>query len=478
MPVTLSMATHSVDQPVLSTAASRWTQVLTSDGVLRAELTLDGGVWTEWSVDTSVVNPALAAREGYVVPVLPVEFHCHGLRGMDFSDFQSLELTSADRAAREEGVLCVLTMFLPSDALNEFDGFMRAFAQYQSAHPGSHLAGVALEGPLLASVGGTPQTGSWVPSSDDWRRIAACGEYGLKYVVLSPDAHIEGSHFAAAARLGPSIQSIVDVLLRGGVTPALGHFQRSNPQASAAAIVSVIEVARRHQRAVLTDHLFNDMPLNFRHAWRTADEKAQRDGPRLSRELDAWTTHNLTRMLGPVPATLITAACKGDAVLCVNFDGDHVDHEVCKRLQVLVESDRMIAMTDRVETSRLGGSELVRSSQNSLWYQADGSAVAAGSISIDRAMSHLRALGTPEYAIWRMAGFVSHQVLGLPVPQPCDVPGEAGVSWVDAGGQRGWLPRRADSRGHLAQQGDGGSSESGQGSDTTTNHDPVLEYDE
>lgn len=438
------MATNSLDHRNTQTTR-RWERLLTREGICAAELTLGEHEWTEWAVETSIVDgsPARAEKGAYVVPLLPVEFHCHGLRGMDFSNFERLELAAADLAARDEGVLCVLTMFLPDDALSAFDGFMRAFDRYQRAHPSSHLAGVALEGPLLASVGGTPRTGSWVPSSTDWRQIAAWGAYGLKYVVLSPDVRLDGSRLMADAGSGPSTEAIVETLFTARVVPALGHFQRSDPKASAGAIRKIIDIAKRHGVPVLTDHLFNDMPLNFQHAWRTSDEKAHRDHEALKRELESWDERNLELKLGAVPATLIAAARDGDAILCVNFDGDHVDHAVCRRVQELIDSDRMIAMTDRVETDTLGGSALMRRRDNSLWYRADGSAVAAGSTSIDQAMRHLRALGADEQAIWNMASVVAYEALGLPLPDPLQAPPVvAGCSWVDRDGTRGWLARQ------------------------------------
>jgi N-acetylglucosamine-6-phosphate deacetylase len=424
---------------------SHWRNVLDADGMYAARLAHEGSGWREWAIAGRSADrePTLPA-EGYLTPLLPIEFHCHGLRGMDFSNFQNLDLARADEAARLEGVLCVLTMFLPQSDLERFGCFMQAYDSYREAHPDTHLAGVALEGPLLASVGGTPEQGNWSPSRDAWQQIASWGACGLKYVVLSPDAFLRGSCLAERASESPAIEEIVTLLLTHAVTPALGHFQRSDPTASADSAATVIAVAQRYGKRVLTDHLFNDMPLNFRHAWRTAAERSERDTRALARELQTWTPDNLASKLGPVPATLIHAAREGSAILCVNFDGDHVDHMICERLQALVSKDKLIAMTDRIETPTLAGSMLTRSTTNSLWYRPNGTTVAAGTTSIDHAMHHLREMGTDERTIWHLASIVPSEALGLNVPEIFAPPAtDSRYSCVDARGTRHYpLPDR------------------------------------
>lgn len=417
---------------------ARWKNVLGVEGMHPASIALDASGWREWAVAAKSHDrqPTLPVH-GYFTPMLPIEFHCHGLRGMDFSNFQNLDLARADEAARLEGVLCVLTMFLPQRDLDRFGRFMQAYDQYRKAHPETHLVGVALEGPLLASVGGTPEQGNWSPSRYVWEQIAGWGNRGLKYVVLSPDAYLRGSCLAEHASESPSIAEIVTVLLSHGVTPALGHFQRSDPSASANSVATVIAAAKRHGKQILTDHLFNDMPLNFRHAWRTKAERSQRDTVALAQELDTWTPENLTSKLGPVPATLIYAAREGLAILCVNFDGDHVDHLICKRLQTLVAKDKMIAMTDRIETPTLAGATLTRSATNSLWYRPNGTTVAAGTTSIDHLMRHLREMGSDERTIWHLASIVPSEALGLDLPKISAPPAtHSRYSCVDGDGTR------------------------------------------
>src|SRR5690606_21507415 len=119
---------------------------------------------------------------------------------------------------------------------------------------------------------------------------------------------------------------VLDMALRAGIRPALGHFVRSDAAGSANCIEAVLRHIEQAQggafaEGVLTDHLFNDMPINFRHAWRSERDR-QRRGAELAP--DTWNWEHLESQVGPVPAALMKGARDGRLTVCMNFDGEHV----------------------------------------------------------------------------------------------------------------------------------------------------------
>src|SRR5205807_2279210 len=126
------------------------------------------------------------------------------------------------------------TVYLPEARLPEFLLFMRRFHAQRQDGILPRVAGIAVEGPLLASVGGTPESGVWRPTKADWSALASCAESGLRYVVLSPDADLPSSLLTAATfNDAPTVDWACRTLASSGVIPALGHFTRGDPRASA-----------------------------------------------------------------------------------------------------------------------------------------------------------------------------------------------------------------------------------------------------
>ncbi len=345
---------------------------------------------------------------------LPVEVHCHGFGDVDFSEFDRLDLRRLDRIAAAEGVLCVPTLYLHRDRLASLERFMRDFATLRDLGEIPHVVGIALEGPLLASHGGTPASTVWQPTLAEWTRIAELGSAGLLYTVLSPDAFAAGSPFAA----GPQrFEEIVPLLVEHGVRPALGHFLRDDPQRSADAVLQIVELAWSAAWGgtglpVTTDHLFNDMPLKIRHAFRTSRARRDRDATIASYELDAWTLAGLAERVGPVPAAIMRLAAEQRLAACINFDGEHVDIEIAAAAVRLMGVQNSMLMTDRCDSARLGGQALHHESENSLWYQAGGT-VAAGSQPMARQLDNARRVGLSEQEIWQLAVGTPHQVFDL-----------------------------------------------------------------
>lgn len=411
---------------------------LDSSGIMRkASIRREADRWTEFQIENEAWN---TPPESYIVPTLPVEFHCHGMQTQDFSAFLTLDLKLANEDAEREGVFCILSVSLPYQHLDEFLSFMQEFAYLKQAGELPYIIGISLEGPLLASFGGTPRTGSWAPTKNEWEKLASCGKYGLHYIVLSPDALLPGSCLAPQVSADhPTLQWIVATLLQAGIRLASGHFQRSDPEASAACIRVLIQEAKKYAHEPLsyflpTDHLFNDMPLNFRHAWRTPQEKQLRAQQIGELHLEQWNMDNLEIMLGHVPAELVRSASKEQTLLCMNFDGEHVDLAVCRRIVELVGAKAIIAITDSTDTSTIGGQVLHRKEGVRLWYQQND-IVAVGMSSLDQQMKNMRSIGIDEGAIWEMIALVPLRMLGIAIydhaqkiPQYC--------SYVTGDGQR------------------------------------------
>ncbi|MFL6161965.1 MAG: hypothetical protein ACJ74U_07030 [Jatrophihabitantaceae bacterium] len=370
------------------------------------------------------VRPALmpeSAADG--AARLPVEVHCHGFGDVDFSEFDRLDLRRLDRAAAAESVVCVPTLYLHRHRLGSLQRFMQEFAALRALGEIPHVVGIALEGPLLASHGGTPASTVWQPTFGEWLQIAALGRLGLLYTVLSPDAFTPGSPFAVEDPGSPRrFEDIVPVLVEHGVRPSLGHFLRDDPPRSAEAVYRIVELAWSASWGgtglrVTTDHLFNDMPLTIRHAFRTSRARRDRDATIASYQLRCWTLDGLAEQVGPVPAAIMNLAAAGRLAACINFDGEHVDLEVAATAVRLMGVENSMLMTDRCDSARLGGQLLHHEPENTLWYQ-DGGTVAAGSQPMARQLHNARRIGLTEQEIGQLAADTAYRVFDIPALLP------------------------------------------------------------
>jgi hypothetical protein len=398
--------------------APEWTfgELLQPDGTVavgRFEATASG--WQRF--EALGARPSLSGAP-YGVPLWPIDVHCHGVGRFDFTDIPELALGEIEQHLEEQGIWCVLTLYLPREGFDGFLKLMEAFAAGRKRGIYRSIRGVALEGPFLASHGGTPRSAVWRPTRREWQRLAACGELGLRYVVLSPDAPpgSEATPHDAPDRPPAHAGWIVDLLLESGIRPALGHFLKSDPIESARAIRGLLDAARRRgaggPSTFISDHLFNDMPLAFTHCWRTGAARLRRDEDLAALRLAEWSLGDLDDRLGPVPAALIRGAHEGILTPCLNFDGEHVDLAICRRVVELLGAGRLIAITDRVQSASLGGQRLRRQEGSTLLYQSEG-IVAAGSQPIDQQIDNMRSIGLGEAEIWQMFGLVPARALGI-----------------------------------------------------------------
>ena len=380
-----------------------------------ANFELSDGVWSEFSVGSLVNNINV---ENYIVPTLPVEIHIHGISQFDFSHDNFFDLEEVDRNAREEGILCIPSIFLAQNNLDNFIEFMKKYNAYKEEGKLDNIPGISLEGPLLGSFGGTPKQGTWLPSTAEWKKVISCANLGLKYIVLSPDALSKGSClYSNLSKEYPSLDWIADEILKSGIKISIGHFHKKNSKKSASLINVILNVAKKYYpenvgSAVMVDHFFNDMPSNIKYAWRTPECKDRREVDLKNLKINEWTINNIEEILGIVPSTIIKAAKRGDLTVCLNFDGEHVETLIAQKVVELIGPQNVCAMTDRTEVNTMGNITLSQRVSSNLWYQQNG-AVAAGTSTIDEQMKNLRLLGFNESEVWTMCSFVPYKFLGI-----------------------------------------------------------------
>jgi N-acetylglucosamine-6-phosphate deacetylase len=325
-------------------------------------------------------------------------YHFHGIGDYDFSELRPEDLEAVQALAAERDYEILPTVYLRRPALSQLIQTMRAYRELREAGALPNIAGFAIEGPLLGPQGGIPRAGRWYPTVEEWRSIAGLGPLGLQYIVMAPDA------MALDERIddGPSFSDLLLSLYDNGVRIAQGHFHRNAPERSARRMTEVLEFLHHRYDSspflVLTDHLYNDMPRNFAHAFRTPEEREARED-RLRPVLEAdWESADLAELLGPVPATMIRAARDGLLMPCLNFDGYHVDPEVCGRTLRHLGPRRLIALTDHTEVTSMAQERLSRSVHSGLLLRDDG-AVAAGSLGYEQQRANILGLGFDEATV-------------------------------------------------------------------------------
>lgn len=347
----------------------------------------------------------------------PIDIHCHGVGSYDFARPMDLDFVAINARLHAKRLRAILTLFVDRTMLSELVETCRGFQTLVAHGEVPNILGLALEGPLTSTPGGTPSRCHWVPSCDEWNTLASLGRCGLRYIVLSPDADPNPT---ATQRYPKSIGWIVELLLDLSVMPALGHFSKLNPEASARTVDQVLNiVARRQQGPIFTDHLFNDMPLAFKHAWRTREELASRNGDISDLAMETWTRANLAQKLGPVPAALIEGAYAGLVRISMNFDGAHVDHAICKRIVKILGSDRIMLMTDNITADVIDGTTLVKSATSPLLYQPNGVVAGSGSDAWVQAGNMAR-MGFSHFDIYWLCQGTAEVALGINASGPHD----------------------------------------------------------
>lgn len=346
----------------------------------------------------------------------PIDFHYHGIDGLDLQKEPGKILDEVEIRLAKEGIRAVLTFGIPESMFTNFIRFMHIFNERKQLGKHIYVVGIAIEGPLLTSPGGTPKQGVWLPNKDQWKQIADCGVLGLRYVVISPDVNLKEKHIKSSFQnqFPSNIEWILNTILDGNVLPSLGHFSKDSPDDCAKSIDAVFNLIRKRGAGpIVTDHLFNDMPLNFKHAWRTVDEKHEREIDLARLDLPNWNWRNLKEKMGIVPATLIFGAREGLLKLCLNFDGDHVDLAICKKTIDIVGADNIMIMTDRFPQEISGGQLLMRKDGSTLLYQEQG-IVAGGTQGLWQQINNMRSIEISTSDIEKITSLVPAKLLNIP----------------------------------------------------------------
>ncbi|WP_198042310.1 amidohydrolase family protein [Kitasatospora azatica] len=320
------------------------------------------------------------------------------------------DLLPLDALAAERGQEILPTVFLRREALPGLVDLLKQYDALRAEGQLTRIAGFAVEGPLLGPEGGVPQAGKWTPREDEWRALAELGDLGLRYLVMAPDS------LDLHDRVGPGLDfaDLLELFYDHGCRVALGHFGHHDPETSARRTRELIahlhSVYEPSPHLVLTDHLFNDMPRRFTHAWRTPQERMHRPAQLAEFLAHDWETSDLDDLLGPVPATLLRATRDGLVTPCLNFDGLHVDLEVCRRTVEYLGADRLIALTDHIEVDAMAGEALLLDADG-LWRRKDG-IVAAGSTDYAGQRANILATGFDESVVAALFDTVPRAAIG------------------------------------------------------------------
>jgi phosphoheptose isomerase len=375
--------------------------------------------------------PAQSDRNG----AEPVLFHTHGIGRFDFSSMEPGGLVEIDELAAERAVQLVPTVFLRREFGPSLREILAEYAAGRREGRYGRILGFGIEGPLLGSSGGVPDAGCWSPSACEWMELADLGMLGLSYIVMAPDA----MDLTDELESGLIFRDVIDAFYLNGVKLALGHFRHDDPERSVRRTERVIDYIQARYgpspRIVITDHLYNDMPRRFTHAWRTAEEKDRREAELERFLVREWTESSLPHLLGAVPAALLRAAAEERLTPTLNFDGEHVDLEICRRTVEFLGSERLIAITDDTERLDMAGESLSRRPGSSLLFRDDGR-VAAGSSGAQAQERNMRAIEATEADRANLLGGVARSVLDAPTRVPHAVP-TVGATNRDAGREGG-----------------------------------------
>lgn len=327
-----------------------------------------------------------------------VLFHTHGLGKFDFSSLTKSDLSAIDQIASERYAYLCPTVYLKQESIEAFRDLFIAFSEMKRLEKLSRLLGFSIEGPFLGTHGGIPKGSTWHPTVEQWQEITSWFSLGLKYIVLAPDL------FALTEELesGFTFANLLSLIYDSGGRVALGHFSGALPDKSAERVNEVLDyIESRYFPSpylVLTDHLFNDMPRNFQHTFRTASTRALRDRE-LTRILNSpWEKSLLPSLLGSVPAALLRATRHNRLTPALNFDGGHVDLTICRRVVDYLGASRVIAMTDHTEIQMLAGEPLSKDIDTNLFYRGDG-VLAASAVNHEQQLHNMVRIGIDSAAI-------------------------------------------------------------------------------
>lgn len=237
-------------------------------------------------------DDVLAPAGGFVLPGL-VDAHCHGGGGASFGG------TSGHRLAAEEHLRHGTTSLVAGVVTDAPEAMLAAVRAGADAVEAGLVAAVHVEGPFLAPSCRGAQDARHLRDPDLAlaEALLEAGRGNVRVMTVAPE-------LAAA-------DDLVELLLRHGVVPAVGHTRAD------AGLVrrTLAHSASALGRPGLVTHLFNGMPV-FHH-----------------------------RDPGPVGGALAAAAA-GEAVVELVADGVHLADDTVRTVLELLGPDRVALVTD------------------------------------------------------------------------------------------------------------------------------------
>ncbi len=297
-----------------------------------------------------------------------VDVHIHGAGGHDVMEADAEALDAVTRAVARYGTTSILATTVtasPDATARSLEGIARAMRRQQrpepDAAPAAELLGIHLEGPFLSPVRRGVHPAEWLvlPSAEMLRRFLGAADGCAKILTLAPE-------------LTGALECIAEAR-RAGLVVAVGHTDATYSETR-----SATELGARH--AV---HIFNAMrPFS----------------------------HRETGVLG---AVLTDARITAEVIA----DGVHVDSPAIQLLLsakgiegVLLVSDGTAATGMPDGNYRLGNLEVAVS--GGICRNREGR-LAGSTLTLDRALRNIVALGVPLAAAVRMATLNPARLLGL-----------------------------------------------------------------
>lgn len=246
---------------------------------------------------------------GYVIVPGLVDLHCHGAYGVDFPTSTTEKAVEAIQRIHTAGTT-TLVASLVTMATENLIASVKRFASL--VHTGE-IAGIHLEGPFLSHARCGAQNPAWLtePDLNLTAELIRAARTGLRTMTFAPEL--------------PGSADLIDLLVRHGVTPSIGHTASSTAVAAQALQGARCAMSLRQDRpdAVPTvTHLFNGMdPLHHRSP-------------------------------GALAACL-SAARAGDAVVELIGDNVHLAPETVAMVFDLVGADNIALVTDSMAAAGL-----------------------------------------------------------------------------------------------------------------------------
>lgn len=317
-----------------------------------------------------------------------VDVHIHGAAGHDVMEATPAALAAIAQRAARHGTTSLVATTLTASA-DSTSRSLAGIARYvrdqspvrQNGVPGAEVLGIHLEGPFLSAARRGVHPPEWLvpPSIENLRRFLSAADGRARILTLAPEL--------------PGALNCIEAAHAAGLVVALGHTDATYAEAE-----SAIAKGARH-----TVHVFNAMrPFSHRE---TGVLGAALTDPLMTAEVIADGVHV------DAPAIRLLLAAKG-------FE------------KVLLVSDGIAATGMPDGSYRLGSIEVTVA--GGVCRNAEGR-LAGSTLTLDRAVRNVVALGVPLGAAVRMATLNPARLLGLEARKGVLAPGaDADIVLLDS----------------------------------------------